>query len=308
MALAEAESVGLKVQQETKSASLAAMRNVPADRLLALQSETQLMATGGGPVRVGPSIDGYFLPDTPAVLFAAHRSNDVPVIAGFANDESASGLRDATSVADFEAMARRAYGVDANAFLSFYAPANSAGIREAAGAAAREGAVLRTARNWAIAQSRAHTSPTYIYNLARVHPFNPKELAVDRVDLVGAYHTSDVPYWFGTLDVFNLLRPTRLWQAYDRELSQKMTAALIAFANSGTPTTADVTWPAWSASSERLLEFGDRAIAPKAIDSRRLDFMAEKAAVVPAAPRGVPGQARDSRATSTRDEEIAGAP
>ena len=291
--LAEAEKVGLQVQQETKSVSLAAMRNVPADRLLALQSENQLMATGGGPVRVGPSIDGYFLPDTPAHLFAAHRSNDVPVIAGFANDESATGLREAKTVAEYEAMARRAYGAKADAFLAFYAPKSDAEIREIAGASAREGAVLRTSRNWAVAQSHAHTSPTYIYNLVRVHPFNPKELTIDRVDLVGAYHTSDVPYWFGTLDVFNLFRPTRLWQAYDRDLSQKMTAALIAFANTGTPTTADIKWPAWSAASEQLLEFGQTAIAPKGINTKRVDFMTTNAVVVPAPPRGVPGQPRD---------------
>jgi para-nitrobenzyl esterase len=291
--LAEAEKVGVQVQQETKSSSLAAMRNVPADRLLALQSENQLMATGGGPVRVGPSIDGYFLPDTPAHLFAAHRGNDVPVIAGFANDESASGLRDAKTVAEFEAMARRAYGAKADAFLSFYAPKSDAEIREMAGTSAREGAVLRTARNWAIAQAHAHTSPTYIYNLVRVQPFNPKELAVDRVDLVGAYHTSDVPYWFGTLDVFNLFRPTRLWQAYDRDLSQKMTAALIAFANTGTPSTADIKWPAWSAANEQLLEFGQSAIAPKGISAKRMEFMTTNAVVVPAPARGVPGQPRD---------------
>jgi para-nitrobenzyl esterase len=261
--------------------------------LLALQSENQLMATGGGPVRVGPSIDGYFLPDTPAHLFAAHRSNDVPVIAGFANDESATGLREAKTVAEYEAMARRAYGAKGDAFLSFYAPKSDAEIRETAGAAAREGAVLRTARNWAVAQSHAHTSPTYIYNLVRVHPFNPKELTIDRVDLVGAYHTSDVPYWFGTLDVFNLFRPTRLWQAYDRDLSQRMTAALIAFANTGTPTTGDIKWPAWSAANEQLLEFGHAGIAPKVINTKRMDFMTTSAVVVPAPPRGVPGQPRD---------------
>jgi para-nitrobenzyl esterase len=291
--LANAEKVGLQVQETLKAASLEAMRNVPADRLVALQAENQLGATGGGPIRVGASIDGYFLPDTPAALFAAHRNSDVPVIAGFANDESNNALRRATTVAEYRATAERLYGAKASEFLSLYPVSTDADVAEMAKTAAREGAVLRTARNWAIAQAKWNTSAAYIYDLVRVHPFNPQVLAADRPDQIGAYHTSDVPYWFGTLDVFNLFRPTRLWQAYDRDLSQKMTAALIAFANTGAPTTVDVKWPAWSAANEQLLEFGQTTIAPKSIDTKRLDFMAANAVVVPAPPRGVPGQPRD---------------
>jgi len=159
---------------------------------------------------------------------------------------------------------------------------------------AREGAVMRGARNWAIAQSRSNNqSPVYIYNLVRVHPFNAAELAVDRVDQVGAYHTSDVPYWFGTLDVFNMFRKTRLWEPYDRELSRKMSAALIAFANTGNPNTKEIAWPAWSDSREQLLEFGQTAIKPVSINTARLDFMARSAVVIPVAPRGIAGQPRD---------------
>ena len=291
--LVEAESVGLRVQRETHSPSLLAMRNVPADRLLALQSESQLMATGGGPIRVGGSIDGLFLPDTPAHLFAARRNSDVPVIAGFANDESNSGLRDAQTAAEYRARAEKAYGANAAEFLKFYPVNDASEIPAMAKTAAREGAVMRTARNWAIVQGRSNTSPVYIYNLARVHPFNPQELTADRVDLVGAYHTSDVPYWFGTLDVFNRFRKTRLWEPYDRELSRKMTSILIAFANTGNPNTIEVQWPAWSASNEQLLEFGPSTIHPATMNTARLDFMMRSAVAVPPTPRGVSGQPRD---------------
>jgi carboxylesterase type B len=36
------------------------------------------------------------------------------------------------------------------------------------------------------------------------------------------------------------------WTTYDRQLSAKMTDALIVFARKGDPTTAAVTWPAWT--------------------------------------------------------------
>jgi len=292
---AEAEKVGLQVQEAVKAKSLAEMRDVPADRLLALQSEFQLGSTGGGPIRTGGSIDGYFLPDTPAKLFEAKRGSDVPVIAGFANDESNNGLRSARTVAEYQAVANTAFGPRAPEFLKLYPVKTDADIAEVAKTAAREGGVLRGARNWAIAQSKSMASPVYIYNLVRVHPFNPAHLAADRVDLVGAYHTSDVPYWFGTLDAFNLFRPMRLWTPYDRQLSEKMTAALVAFANTGNPNTADVKWPSWNAKNEQLIEIGDTAIMAKPINGKRADFMAQPlAAPMPAAaPRGLPGQPRD---------------
>ena len=290
---AEAEQVGLRVQAETKAASLAVLRSIPADRLLALQAETQLGATGGGPIRVGASIYGYFLPDTPAALFAAHRNSDVPVIAGFANDESTNGLRETRTVAEYTARVRQAYGNDASEFLRYYPVGSDADVPEAAKTAAREGGVLRTARNWAMAQAKWNTSATYVYNLARVHPFNPDAPTADRVDLVGAYHTSDVPYWFGTLDALNLLRPTRRWQSYDRTLSEAMTASLIAFAKTGRPTTADLTWPAWSASKEALLELGASANTVRPLHPERLEFMARSNVQIPVQPRGLPGQPRD---------------
>jgi para-nitrobenzyl esterase len=285
---AQAEKVGLQIQETLKLKSVAQMRLVPADRLLALQAETQLGATGGGPIRAGGSIDGYFLPDTPANLFASHRNSDVPVIAGFANDESNSGLRQARTVAEYTKIVEQALGAKAPEFLRRYPVKSDADVAEMAKAAAREGGVLRTARNWAIAQHKSNKSPAYLYNLVRVHPFNPEALAADRVDLIGAYHTSDVPYWFGTLDVFNLFRPTRLWQAYDRDLSRKMTAMLIAFANTGVPSAEGITWPAWSPAREQLLELGDRGVVVKPIDGPRLDFVATTAGQWPAAaPRSV---------------------
>ena len=113
------------------------------------------------------------------------------------------------------------------------------------------------------------------------------------MDLVGAYHTSDVPYWFGTLDALNLLRPTRLWQPYDRTLSETMTESLIAFARTGDPNTSRLTWPAWSASREQLLEFGAAANSVRPMERARLEFMAHNVVQIPARPRGLPGQPRD---------------
>jgi carboxylesterase type B len=90
---------------------------------------------------------------------------------------------------------------------------------------------------------------------------------------IGAYHTSEVPYYLGTQDAYNLFRPTRVWTAWDRELSHTLTAALVAFASTGNPSAGTVTWPAWKADDERYVEFGD-TITVRSMDGARLDFMA----------------------------------
>jgi para-nitrobenzyl esterase len=91
-ALTEAEAGGKRLQEQLKADSIDAMRSLPADRIL----QAQLAA----PVRYGPLIDGYFLPSTPAEVFAAGRQNDVPILIGFTRDESFSELARARSLGD----------------------------------------------------------------------------------------------------------------------------------------------------------------------------------------------------------------
>jgi para-nitrobenzyl esterase len=290
MSRAEGEKIGLEIQHQLKANSLEDMRNVPADRILALQSESQVGATGGGSIRVGGSVDGYFLPKSPAELFASGQSSDVPVMLSFTHDESTNALTAAKTVAEYRAAAQKMYGAQADQFLALYPVKTDAQIRDVARAAAREGAVEKGMRNWALAQAKYIRSPAYVTMYSRVHPYTPGvKLADQDPATVGAYHTSDVPYWFGTQDAFNMFRSTRVWTPLDRTLSERMTASVVAFAKSGDPNTADVKWPAWTPSNERLVEFGD-TIAVRPMNTKRLTFMA---GVTPAAVAAPPRLARD---------------
>jgi para-nitrobenzyl esterase len=270
----EAEKIGLKIQEALKANSIEALRQVPADRILALQEEFQVGASGG-PIRVGGAdVDGYFLPDTPAKLFEAHRQNDVPAIVGFTHDESSNSLRTARNLDEYKAAAQKVYGKDAEEFLKLYPAATDAEAREMGRTAAREGMVERGARNWAVEQGKYGSSPVFLFMYSRVHPYIPGVAIADQdTATIGAYHTSDVPYWFGTQDALNLIRPTRQWTAYDRQLSKQMTDALIAFAKTGDPNTAAADWPKWTRQSEQLIEFGD-AIKVVPMNASRLNFMA----------------------------------
>jgi para-nitrobenzyl esterase len=272
--LAEAEKVGTQLQEALKAKSIDDLRQIPADRILAQQEEFQVGARGGT-IRVGgANVDGYFLPKSPAELFASHSHNDVPAIVGFTHDESSNALRAAKSLDDYKAAAKRVYGEFADEFLKLYPATTDAEVREMGLTAAREAMVERSARNWAIAQTGSGSAPVYLYMYSRVHPYIPGVVIADQdTATIGAYHTSDVPYWFGTQDALNLIRPTRNWTAWDRQLSNEMMDTLFALANTGNPATPAVKWKQWKAGSEQLAEFGN-TVSIQPMNTPRLAFMA----------------------------------
>jgi para-nitrobenzyl esterase len=119
----------------------------------------------------------------------------------------------------------------------------------------------------------AHTRKPTAFDGVRFYD-NPKA--------TGAYHTSDIPYWFQTQEAFNLFRRTRDWTDYDRDLSNKMMSGLLAFARVADPSTASIPWPRWSRQKEQLIEFGG-AVAILPMNTQRLDFHTQ-ANVAPTVP------------------------
>lgn len=141
------------------------------------------------------------------------------------------------------------------------------------------------ARHCAQLQSEYDRSPAYIDLFTLKNPYIPNVKIADQDTAnIGAYHVADLAYWFGTLNAYNMFRPTRAWRAWDHELSKDMMDTLIAFAKTGSPATPAVKWPAWSASDERRVVFGDR-IAIEKLDTRGMDWLAAHPAVrIPVAP------------------------
>src|SRR5690242_10582494 len=98
------------------------MRQLPADRILAVQAEFQVGANRSG-VRTGPIIDGYFTPARQLDILKAHENSDAPIIASSNGDDldaNMSPLTKATTVAQYEEIARKMYGDNAAAFLALY--------------------------------------------------------------------------------------------------------------------------------------------------------------------------------------------
>ncbi len=255
--LAEGERNGLQIQQRLGAANLEALRNLPADRIVTAQTEFQVGVNVASGIRATAVIDGRFMPRSVREQVEAGSMNDVPLIAGFNHDESVNALMNAQSIDEYRGIARRMYGADADAFLAMYPVQRVEDIRTVAGQVAREGGLEANARSCAQMQAAHAKSKAYVNLFSRRHSYAPGVRIADQdLATVGAYHTADIPFWFGTLDVFNSLRPTRAWTAFDRELSSTMQDALVAFAATGSPSTKAVNWPAWSPANEQKLEWG----------------------------------------------------
>ena len=262
--LQEGERNGKLFETAAKAKSIAQLRVLPGDDLFALQ--------GQGGIRFQRVVDGHFLSATPKQIFDAGKQNDVPVMLGFMHDESSNALRTSKTVDEYKAAARRLYGERADAFLALYPVSSDADVKAAGAKAAREAGMETTMRSWALAQTKTGKSPVFLNVFSRVHPYVPGATFTDHDPAtVGAYHTGEVPYWFQTQDAYNMFRLTRNWTAWDRELANKLSDALIAFAKTGDPNTAAIKWPRYDPQSEQMMNFGD-TIAVQRMNTKGLDF------------------------------------
>jgi para-nitrobenzyl esterase len=243
------------------------MRNVPADRILAQQAESQVGAKAQG-IRTPPLIDGYFTVGPKENVLV-----NVPIMVSSNGDDldaNMSPLTRAKTVQEYEAIARQLYGADAAKFSSLFPVKKDSDVYAAAHAAARESGMLKASRTCAQKQG----SVAYISLFSHKHPYAPGVKFADQDPAtVGAYHSADIPYWLGTFDAFNLFRQTRVWTDYDRHLSDAMLQALIHFAQTGSPDSANLKWPAWSARKEQYLSLGDE-IAVMRLQAARIDWLA----------------------------------
>ena len=266
--LAQAEAQGVKLQKALNAANLAAMRGFSSDKVAA--------AAQAAGVRAGPDIDGYFLPDTVPHIFAAHQQTDAALITGStANDiGTAIPIRQATTVAAYEAAVRQEFGASADEFLQLFPVHNDGDVHREAELVGRDSGMGTDARAWVQAQATNGEQPAYLYILSRVQPFAPGVAYSDfNPATAGAYHMGDVPYWLGTYNAFNLFRVTRNWTAWDRKLSDAMQNIIVSFAKTGNPSTAQVTFPRYTPQNEVRLDFGN-SITVDHLDAAQMNFLA----------------------------------
>lgn len=246
VSLAKAEEQGLALQQELGAASLAELRALPGDRIVAATTRRDPVVR-----------DGKVVTGSNEEVFAARQQSDIPILIGYTRDESFRPFAPAENSLGLAAAVRERYPASADAILKAYA---ASGPR-AATDIARDGTVGLQMGDWALAQRKSGTAPAYAYLFTRRQPYAPGIVFSDHDPATaGAYHTGDVPYWLRTRDALNLLRATRIWEPADQSLENEMAGALLSFARTGVPLSATIgAWPAFNPDRPQLVWLGEKS-------------------------------------------------
>jgi para-nitrobenzyl esterase len=217
--------------------SLAELRGMPAETLLDAAKKTPGLA-------FAPSVDGQFLVEPIPDTYAAGRQAHVPSIIGWNRDERTGTLSKDMNAAKWKAYATEQYGQKADEFLAAF-PANS--DRQAVRSAddfTTDAFIALGAWRWAEAQSRTGGQPVYRFRFDRPAP--PEE---NHPQGKYAFHSDELEYVFGTLDV----RHGAVWQPEDRTLSEEMIGYWTNFAHTGDPNGKGLPpWPRYDTRQEIL--------------------------------------------------------
>ncbi|MEI6500352.1 MAG: carboxylesterase/lipase family protein [Armatimonadota bacterium] len=239
----EMETRGLELQRKLGVAdgpeALAQLRALPADKLLVSGAGDD--ALPGMSVRNLLCVDGYFLPEAPAKVYAEGRQAAVPLLAGTNADEGTlwSQRLPLKTVGQWRAMLRVFFKQDAPQAEALYPVASEADLPEALNQFLGDPflAGARRAARW----SQPVQARTHLYH------FTHRSLISERSGL-GVFHGSELVYVFGSLP------PSVRQSPEEGGFSETMMGYWTRFAATGDPNGGDaVAWPEYTQDNDRYL-------------------------------------------------------
>jgi para-nitrobenzyl esterase len=240
----EAETNCLKFTEKyLKTGSLEKLRDMSARKLLraALKVPHEYFK---------PDIDGYFLPEDCAAIYAAGRQSHVALLAGWNRDEGwfkpyysdepppkdTNGnpivqnpvfTNGSPTLADYIACARKRFGDNADTFLKLYSATTDAEAKRAAADYAGDRFIAYGTWKWLDLQLATGDSPVYRYKFEEPLPLarNAKPGTEPSTP-----HASDIEF------IFRVLSSRKLpWRPEDHKVSELMAAYWSNFAKNGDP-------------------------------------------------------------------------
>ena len=257
-----AEAAGVRFAQAAGATSLAALRALSTEQLGVAARKPELAAGSAGGLRFAPIADGFVLPENPEAALQEGRLHDTPILTGLTQDEGSAmnpdyRLRDA---AQYRAALTRRYGALADRFAAAY-PAEQPAV---SGPALSRDRGLAALLFWAEGRRKTSRHPVYAYLFTHVEP-GPDAATY------GAFHSSEIPYVFGTVDK----TPERGFTPLDRVLAQTLGRYWVNFVTTGDPNGPGLAaWPKLDEGG-RIMELGDVPAARPALSPAQLELFRE---------------------------------
>jgi para-nitrobenzyl esterase len=192
---------------------------------------------GYNPARFWPDVDGYFLPESVAAIYAEGKQAHIPLLAGWNADEEGIPQKTLT-VAEFHEMAQKEFGAQADQFLAAYVASNDDEALRAAKDYSGDRFIAYSTWRWLESHVATGKQPVYRYHFELPSPG-------DKFHSAGtAFHSDDIEYVFGNLDS----RQEAVLRAEDRQLSELIQNYWTNFAKTGDPNAAGLPrWPVYNA-------------------------------------------------------------
>jgi para-nitrobenzyl esterase len=234
MPRAAAERQGEAFAKRAGASSLAELRALPAEALLAAAASKDHPA-------FGPDIDGWFLPRAPAAIYRAGAQAHIPLLVGSNSQEgSYTGLlkHQAPTPANYRAAIERRFGKHAADILALYPGHTPAQVKASARALMGDEFIALATWRWMDLQRRTGKAPVYYYYFTKARPAaRDGRVAAG----TGAVHSGEIEYALSNLSGNRVYA----WTSADRKVSAIMEGYFANFITSADPNGSGLPhWPA----------------------------------------------------------------
>jgi len=231
--LDKAEAAGLEFMRKAGARSLAELRAAPAEAILA--------ASPGLGFR--PIVDGWFLPRSPAEIFAAGEQSDVPLMAGWNKDEGFNFtlLQGDDAKRPHADLVRAIFGERTDEALRHYLDGSPDIGAASARALGGDLVIIHPTWAWIEAQKQTGHADIFRFRFDRA-PLTPEGWFGERSSRdAGAFHAGEIPYVFD-----NLHAVPWLIDDSDRALAKLASSYWVNFVMNGDPNGAGLPrWPSY---------------------------------------------------------------